>query len=436
VIATIETPSPAERLNLARGSLAASWRGLAASLVAAVALWLCVAAFPVRADGGPHVAALNSGASTLTADTCAGCHRAHTAQGSLLLTAASDNALCLTCHGATGSGATTDVMTGVQYAIGSSGIDRGGTQLGALRSGGFDQARIASGTPARVLQTGGASRQWANVGVGAPQDVTSAHLNLPENALNAPAVAWGNGANLAGVGPTVSLGCTSCHNPHGNGQYRILNPVPTLTASAGVYSPVAAPGALVTDSPLINPATGNPETRNYTVIQVRGPSYLLYASQVVSGQYAASSGDYWHVRVPWNSSTAANDAPNGIPINAGPLVAFDTQITAWCSACHTRYYSVSAFDPSGDDVYTYRHQTVSNQACTTCHVAHGSNAAMTGTFSGAFPYPGSTPSVPNLSPSSRLLKVDNRGTCQLCHDPTRTVATGTYVGPLPTPGAP
>jgi predicted CXXCH cytochrome family protein len=433
---TIENPTLLDRPNSARGFLAATRWGFAAALGAAVALWLFVTVFPVQADGGPHVAALNSGASTLTADTCAGCHRAHTAQGPLLLTAASDDALCLTCHGAAGTGATTDVMTGVQYSIGTPGTLRGGSVLGALRGGGFDQARIASGAPARVLQAGSPSRQWAKVGVGAPQDVTSAHLNLPENALTAPAVAWGNGANLAGVGPTVALGCTSCHNPHGNGQYRILNPVPSLTASTGTFSPIAAPGALVTDSPVVNAATGNADTKNYTVIQVPGPQYLLYASQVASGLYPATSGDYWHVRVPWNSSTASNDAPNGVPVNAGAAVAFDTQITAWCSACHTRYNSVTAEQPSGDNLYMYRHQTVSNQACTTCHVAHGSNALMTGQFSGAFPYPGGTPSVPTLSPSSRLLKVDNRGTCQLCHDPTRTVATGTYVGPLPMPGAP
>jgi predicted CXXCH cytochrome family protein len=402
--------------------------------MAAGAIWLLVGALPAAADGGPHVAAFNSGASTLTADTCAGCHRAHTAQGPLLLAAAGDDALCLTCHGATGTGATTDVMTGVQYSIGTPGTLRAGSVLGALRSGGFDQARIASGTPARVLQAGSPSRQWAKVGVGTPQDVTSAHLNLPENALTAPAVAWGNGANLAGVGPTVALGCTSCHNPHGNGQYRILNPVPNLTASAGAFIPT--PGALVTDSPVVNAATGNPDTKNYTVIQVQGPSYLLYASQVASSPYSAMSGDYWHVRVPWNSSAASNDAPNGVPVNAGPLVSFDTQITAWCSACHTRYSSPSADDPSGDNLYAYRHQTVSNQACTTCHVAHGSNAVMTGQFSGTFPYPGSTAAQPSVSPSSRLLKVDSRGTCQLCHDPTRTVAPGTYVGPQPTPSAP
>ena len=43
---------------------------------------------------------------------------------------------------------------------------------------------------------------------------------------------------------------------------------------------------------------------------------------------------------------------------------------------------------------------------------------------------------PVTSGDSRLLKVDDRGTCQMCHDPTSTIATGTYTGPLPTPGSP
>ena len=57
---------------------------------------------------------------------------------------------------------------------------------------------------------------------------------------------------------------------------------------------------------------------------------------------------------------------------------------------------------------------------------------MTGTFSASFPYPNGTTSA-----SSRLLKVDNRGTCQACHDPTGTVAAGTLLPTsAPTPTVP
>ncbi len=430
------------------GSLAARLRALrprriaAVSIVAAPVLtgaWLMLAALPALADGGPHVKDANSGVSTLTADSCAGCHRAHTAQGPMILNASDEEALCLTCHGATGTGATTDVMTGVQYVPGTGGVVRGSTVLGALRGGGFDQARIASTTPARAFQSGSPLNVWGKVAVGAAVDVTSAHLDLAQNGLSAPTVAWGNGGLHTGAGPTVSMSCASCHNPHGNGQYRILNPIPSPTATVGTFTPVAAPGAAVLDAAL--PATG--DARNYTVIQVKGTpgtpsSFLLYASQV-SGVYAASSGDYWHVRVPWNSSTGGSDAPNG---NPSGLTPFNTQIEAWCTACHTRYHADAGAptDPSGDSLYAYRHQTAGRTTCTTCHVAHGSNARMDGTYSLSQPFPdGSTRSYAiGAGPTgdSRLLKVDNRGTCQMCHDPTETVVAGSYTGPVPTPGVP
>ena len=40
----------------------------------------------------------------------------------MLINAPSEEELCLTCHGAASTGATTDVMTGIQYAIGTGGL--------------------------------------------------------------------------------------------------------------------------------------------------------------------------------------------------------------------------------------------------------------------------------------------------------------------------
>jgi hypothetical protein len=59
--------------------------------------------------------------------------------------------------------------------------------------------------------------------------------------------------------------------------------------------------------------------------------------------------------------------------------------------------------------------------CTQCHVAHGSNAVMGGTYSSSFAYPVELGGAAISAPSSRLLKIDNRGTCQACHDATGTV---------------
>jgi predicted CXXCH cytochrome family protein len=389
-------------------------------LTAVGALWLFLAALPALADGGPHVSSINNGSLGINADGCAGCHRAHTAQGPYLINAADEEALCLTCHGAASTGSTVDVMTGVQYVPAANGT-RTGTQLGATRNGGFDQARLGSGVVYRISNATNQLRAKVPV-LATPQDVTSAHLALPENGLTMPGIAWGNGAQNSGPGPVVDLSCGSCHNPHGNGQYRILNPIPNPAAVApDVFTPVAAPGATVTDAAL--PPAG--DTRNYTVIQTVATAPTLLASQVVAGGYSPTAGDYFHRGVPWNTRLN-NDAPNGLP------GTFNTEISTWCSSCHSRYYSLDdGTNPSGDDLYKFQHNTASNRACTTCHVSHGSNAQMSGTFSSTYAYPNGTTST-----SSRLLKIDNRGTCQACHDPTGTVVANTSVGPVPVPLVP
>ncbi len=149
-----------------------------ALLMTGGAIWLFLAALPALADGGPHVSTINNGSLGINADSCAGCHRAHTAQGPFLINAADEEALCLTCHGAAGTGSTVDVMTGVQYTLGGDGL-RGGAILGAARNGGFDQARIDSSNATRssYLRNATAVSQHPKVSVlGAGEDVTSAHL--------------------------------------------------------------------------------------------------------------------------------------------------------------------------------------------------------------------------------------------------------------------
>ena len=405
-----------------------------ALLFAGGAVWLFLAAIPVFADGGPHVASINSGSAGINADSCAGCHRAHSAQssqgqGSLLIGAAPP-AMCLVCHGQAGVGATTDVVTGLQYTpTGAAGVGRG-VELGALRGGGFVQARIGSGAAARISYlSSGSVRLLTKVPVGAPQAVTSAHLPNVGGVIteSTGGTAWGNyNANFdtaAYAGPKVNVSCTTCHNPHGNGQYRILEPIPNPAISGiDTFYPVASPGALVADAAL--PPSG--DARNYTVIQTNGGSGTLLASQVTSLGVGSTAGDYFRRKVPWNGqSGTSNDAPNGDSAN------FTTQIAAWCLTCHTRYLGGGATTNSGDAIFKYRHTSNNtSRNCITCHVAHGSNAQMSGVYSANIPNPGGSAATVG---DSRLLKIDNRGTCQACHDPTGTIPAGTFVGPTPAP---
>jgi predicted CXXCH cytochrome family protein len=405
----------------------------------------------------------NGSVGGITADGCATCHRIHTSKsptGYLLVSSeATITDYCRSCHGATGTGAATDVDTGVQYNM--SGIARDkSTVIGALRSGGFISAYIGSDAAYRLVTVGSNSATNPKVPVAAAAaPVTSAHIAIAGvggNGLTAKNIVWGSGALGAGDGLTGAGGdlakameCTACHNPHGNGNYRILNGIPDPKG-----------GTLATTAVNVTDATFDPaRTRNYTVIQKAGTpgdesTYLLYADQVLfarnnapvgSGDYTALSGDYFHKNVPYNVSTSSTypyDGPNARPNTSASSATgfgstdpagFNVQMTNWCSQCHTRYLAASGArsTASGDAIYMYRHTTAKNRTCTTCHVAHGTNAVMNQdtsagtTYSANVPWPGNNGTTIG---DSRLLKVDNRGTCQLCHDPTYGSAAGTTAG--------
>ncbi len=312
------------------------------------AVSLFVVAAPAAADNGPHV----KGAG-LTADTCAACHRAHTAKAPYLLKQ-SQETLCFTCHGASGTGSNEDVQDGVGY----SGSERSGGVAGALRGGGFKYALIDSGSPSGAKE----SRVIPALSSSEEKPTTSSHsVNASEQ------TAWGNGEFSASpnYGKTIELSCGSCHDPHGNGNYRILKPIPDDSGAA-------KPGVTIADT----------STKVYTTT------------------------NYWQV--------GDANAPQ-----------FRYQIAQWCSTCHTRYLAGSGSykTDSGDAVFTYRHRTDEftpeeydarsrRPDCIQCHVSHGSDATM-GENSSSVAFPDGSGVG---SGDSRLLRVNNRGTCQLCHE--------------------
>jgi predicted CXXCH cytochrome family protein len=314
---------------------------------------------------------------------------------------------------------------------------------------------------------------------------------------------WGNGPQGQGnAGASgVSLECTNCHNPHGNGQYRILNTLPgedwandAVTASTTLAANVttgsqttitvtSAVGfskqdfviSVGTEQMLVTggqgtttwtvtrgynatvptaPAAGTQvtmvtqdwtppanavavadvgvttSTKNYTVL----PG--LQASDVVG--YDPDQGDYWRYKYdPTGASNFTDYYLSSDPMNSGwngtTLAPSNSAgaLTEWCISCHTRYNGYSAAGTTSlvaatptDDTFMFKHGTT-RIGCEQCHVSHGSNALMEATFSSTYKFPDGT------AEDSALLKVDNRGTCNLCHDPTGTVLAGTPVGDVP-----
>jgi len=364
-------------------------------LFAAVGLLLLAA--PALADNGPH------GSFSPTTDGCAGCHRAHTASAPALLTSASHN-LCLSCHGSSGSGADTNVLDGIYSE--RDGVIEAPPEMGdgtSLKGGGFVNVLMDS--------------DWDGLAVST--SVTSTHIYT-----GVSGTAWGNlgsGSGTAGF----SLTCTSCHDPHGGAgidpdtgeriaSYRILRDIPTGSGASPLASGVGPPP----DNDPIYPITDETD-KIYTLTNTLG------------SEAGAGHEDHGKTDVQYFGET--------------PRVG----LTEWCAQCHTRYMADagSGSTDSGDAIFAYRHLTrgvtntggcaschpshgpgpfvppneynvasnvVHSPSCITCHVAHGSSAHMIGLAAGVEWPDGST--APSGDERSSLLRMDNRGVCQMCHE--------------------
>ncbi|NOY98293.1 MAG: cytochrome c3 family protein [Chloroflexi bacterium] len=216
------------------------------------------------------------------------------------------------------------------------------------------------GTANRGLKGGGFTNalmdtDWDLVVASAP--VTSSH------AYDAtPGTMWGNGAIGSGAGQAnVALTCVSCHDPHGNASttggptYRLLRAIPVDSG--------AGSGVDVTDE----------STKTYSVSN---------ADNQYFGENYGSRG---------------------------------AQLSNWCAQCHTRHAAPtgSGHTDSGDPIYAYRHTTTGfSIGCANCHVSHGTSATVGG-YAQNVDWPDGT--TPSGNERSSLLRVDNRGVCELCH---------------------
>jgi predicted CXXCH cytochrome family protein len=392
-------------------------RLVALGATAAAAFFL--GAVPAYADNGPHVSTATNTATTGVKITdagqgrCASCHRAHTARAAFLLNATSEESLCYSCHGDGGTGATTDVQSGLGYDAASKTtypdgkttltVNRGTTVAGALRGGGFEKAALGTGSATKEIYFNTTRNEYSSRAqlvppLTTPEDTTSNHLG-------GVGIMWGNGplTSTANAGKDMStttntkLECTACHDPHGNGQYRILRPVPSDSGYTTVLAGQTTPGIVIKDT-----ANKVYTTTNYWI--AGDPNAVAdTATRTILG-----------------ATSITNPAPvaKALSGTAPDVSSFQANVAAWCTTCHTRYLapSNSYKTNSGDAVFTYRHtgdnvggDAAANRNCIQCHVAHGTNAKMPNS-SVAWPN-GTTPSS-----DSRLLRVDDRGTCVMCHN--------------------
>ena len=318
----------------------------------------------VRANGGPH------GGYTATTDACAGCHRAHTAAAASLLIDSVPN-LCFTCHGSSATGAATNVTDGVYEGVGG----------GNLLAGGFVNYQ---GVP--VTSTHSVNGTWQNAwGSGTTWNSTyeCAGCHNADSGLVWPgAPTWGISPGAwptypgRGENVTMPLTCTSCHDPHGGRNYRVLQ------------QRLHPPAAQQEDPPGYVLVTSN-ETGG------QNPNQPGYAANYTNPAYRLGLGDWCtgcHFTYHQNISAMPFNAEDG----KGRITRYRHNMNVTLGALTT---TLPLEDPSGNGA------SADDQLfCLSCHFAHGSNVSMTGL-------------AVNVAPANdtTLLRMDNRGVCQECH---------------------
>jgi predicted CXXCH cytochrome family protein len=367
-----------------------------------------------QADNGPHISSAQvAGASVVIAQAgagrCASCHRAHTAAAEYLLVEAQP-ALCYTCHD--GTGATTDVKDGVSQ----NGL--------ALRGGGFNTAALDADNATKKLgladpATGRiATTDQTIPTLGKLATTTSKHLIDGVTG----GTAWGNGANGAAA-KSLTLECGSCHDPHGNGNYRILKPMPVDSGYASHEIKAAVAFKAGTPAVVADPTAVPPVLAKAAVPDVLAAAAVMSPVTGITIPDARAkvytTTNYWlagDTNVPVDPTATLTGVTKTTDVQPDGYI---NNVANWCTTCHTKYQAASGSykTSSGDANGMYKHRSDANYKagapnCITCHVSHGSNATMIGTAD-AVANPGGGGSAKG---DSKLLRVSNRGTCVMCHN--------------------
>jgi len=452
------------------------------SLVLVLAICLTLAfTGAAYANFGPH------GGYVDDTDACAGCHRAHTsfidltwtddtiaqAEHSALLISSADvmSEFCNACHGDAAPGASTNVVSGVfdsgpSGEIGTEGTIVDGVLVEWETNSTFDATLNGGGF--EVVPDGA-------VGAQTYKTATSSH-GMDLGASTGPA--WGDVAAWNGTDdPFViddqfgNLTCTSCHDPHGSSNYRLLKDS-VNTVAVGGYIDDLTPTPFVISAEEGYPYDGWKKHEagaaqmavykpNYTNEEYRNKfggaivptfdregdlsgwcsachgMYIERNDDLSAYAWSADGYDYntyiqgedgtdlfnvnnpegatFH-RHPVNVTLAAGD-PDNLNMWLRTAVAFDDQLPL-------------EMEDGGDPV-AFRAGTKEHEdylGCLTCHVAHGTSADMTGyaeasleTTDGGYnwyPVRLTQPTTSGVDPTftSALLRTDNRGVCERCHN--------------------
>jgi len=424
-----------------------------------VLLTACVLLFAATgvafANFGPHGGYLGD------TDACAGCHRAHTSfstlgwtdlQGaqrtSALLVSDANNMtdFCYACHGNGAPGASTNVQNGI--------FDSGPTGgTGTVDSGDPAAAVFAASNSSydTTLNGGGFEK------IGGSASVMSAHDMRA--ASQGPLVRWGYmdpSTGVSNLAVMASFGCTDCHDPHGSSNYRLLKDQ-VNGVTVGGYVGTGTPNPYVLSNEEGFPTGGFKKGEdgladiaaykpNYTAAQyAKNPGramsqwcsacHTAYSEQDSVAGHGYSYGAYESavagakerhrhpVDIALSVGTSADPENRALTVALLDDPGLPLEMGVGLVAPGEDHQSAKIWDDRG------------NVSCLTCHRAHGSEAQMSGWAvselvagpNGAVPVrvtpgnpllPASQANPLGVNPnfSGAMLRFDNRGVCERCHN--------------------
>jgi len=408
--------------------------------------WILIAVAMIAAVAVPGVALANSGPHggyVADTDLCAQCHRAHTAPSTLTWTDSAHNqknallisesdtmlAFCLACHDDASQGADTNVIGGTYQGT------KYGTPDGNLISGAFGGVNKSVSTTALVDQAG--------------HVVTSFHITTEGSTWGAfGGGTTGDVTQLLGTGNKIVMTCTTCHDPHGSSNYRILRDVVNGVTVGGYDSAATGKDPFGNDwSPqnpkptpfVISDEEGFPQggfqlhvsyattyTPNYTKAQyAKAPDNNT--GKGMSGWCAGCHTQY--IVADAASATLVNGVPtvlNGSKYNSGDGLGFIDRHRHSVNVALASYTGTSTMI-TGDTLGLPLDHDISEKAnvhnsdtdwieCLTCHNAHGTTATMAG-YANFKTLTTDDPGYRGVLPDySNLLKLDNRAVCEHCHN--------------------
>jgi predicted CXXCH cytochrome family protein len=377
--------------------------------------------------------------------------------------AATMTEFCYACHGDQAPGASTNVEKGI-FDAGPSTASLGATSA--------TQPYQTQSTFNKPLNGGGfsvAAKDWdwdTSQNATTYASVTSAHSMEKTNVM------WGAGN---GSDTSVYLTCTSCHDPHGSSNYRLLKDTVNGLAVGGYNEPT--PGDYVADPYVMSAEVGaNYPVDGWARGNVGAAQMAAYKPNYTGGtQIAATQDGGLHSLSTWCSACHENynDKNNEKATDPGAVGAggagssgaiknygtYEAAGTVGAVARHRHPLNVSLV--AGDLIIQIPAQKYAdtvgldpriplevnslmaskrdgNIGCLTCHVAHGSAQTMSGYAAASLVgTPTATPTswlpkmdgIPGVDPdkadyagapagagTSALLRANNRGVCERCHN--------------------